>query len=152
MNATKWPRTMREIIERQLSLFGGENTRKPPDRSNLAHSRATARGFSRCSITSEETIVSNGRLQAVSRTLLAGAEARSRLRRQMRRYLEVYKAAAGAADTQRTISVDEITGIQALGRPERHRAGWPCALMAKSQTHRRNQEGRSSWLAANLSH
>jgi len=107
VNATKWPRTMREIIERQLSLFGGENTRKPPDRSNLAHSRATARGFSRCSITSEETIVSNGRLQAVSRTLLAGAEARSRLRRQMRRYLEVYKAAAGAADTQRTISVDE---------------------------------------------
>jgi hypothetical protein len=36
----------------------------------------------------------------------------------------------------------------------RHRAGWmrPCALMAKSQTHRRNEEGPSSWLAANLSH
>jgi len=42
-----------------------------------------------------------------------------------------YKAAAGALDTHRTISIDEMTGIQAL---ERAAPGLPMAPHANSNT------------------
>src|SRR5437763_16275831 len=48
LKAAKWPENTRVLTDRQLSLLGVLSTTVPPGRNNRDHSRATARGFSRC--------------------------------------------------------------------------------------------------------